>query len=163
MTQTASMQSLGKEFNPFLHATIGEDKNGMVLSVLSALARRDMDPWQEAAKLASMPEETATQRLMALIEALPKGMSLLDPRATASRLVQLLPKSGKAGSAPGQSANGIGLSRQSSILLYVIILTVMLGSQLIAANRQPRAPIQGASGQASNPATQQKLPPSSGD
>jgi hypothetical protein len=33
----------------------------MPLSVLSALARLDVDPWQEAAKLARLLEETATQ------------------------------------------------------------------------------------------------------
>jgi hypothetical protein len=41
---------LGPEFENFLFAPIGEDSNGMVLSVLSALARLDIDPWQEAAK-----------------------------------------------------------------------------------------------------------------
>ena len=34
----------------------------MLLSVLSALARLDIDPWQEAAQLAGLPGETATRR-----------------------------------------------------------------------------------------------------
>ena len=33
----------------------------MLLSVLSALARLDIDPWQEAVQLAALPEETATR------------------------------------------------------------------------------------------------------
>jgi heme oxygenase len=33
----------------------------MIVSVLSALARLDVDPWLEAAKLAQLPGETATQ------------------------------------------------------------------------------------------------------
>ena len=38
-------------FDPFLFAAIGEEQNGMLLSVLSALARLDLDPWYEAASL----------------------------------------------------------------------------------------------------------------
>ena len=49
---TAPMSVPGSEFNDFLFAPIGEDKNGMLVSVLSGLARSDVDPWQEAAKLA---------------------------------------------------------------------------------------------------------------
>jgi hypothetical protein len=51
----------------FLFAPIGEDRDGMLVSVLSGLARSDVDPWQEAARLAELPEETATQRLASLI------------------------------------------------------------------------------------------------
>jgi hypothetical protein len=60
----------GSEFNQFLFAPIGEDKNGMLVSVLSGLARSDVDPWQEAAKLAQLPGEAATKELAALIGAL---------------------------------------------------------------------------------------------
>jgi hypothetical protein len=65
----------GSEFNDFLFAPICEDRNGMSVSVLSGLARSDVDPWQEAANLAQLPEETATQRLTALIGALPDRAS----------------------------------------------------------------------------------------
>ena len=67
MTHSASVSHLGSEFDDFLFAPIGEDRNGMLLSVLSALARLDVDPWQEAAQLAGLPGETATQRLASLI------------------------------------------------------------------------------------------------
>src|ERR1700692_4568792 len=82
----------GSEFDEFLFAPIGEDRNGMLVSVLSGLARSDVDPWQEAAKLARLPGETATQRLAALIDALPDRAALYaDPRTIATRLVGLLP------------------------------------------------------------------------
>jgi hypothetical protein len=64
---------LSSEFDDFLYAPIGEDTNGMLLSVLSALARADLDPWQEAARLAGLPEKYATARLAELIAALPAG------------------------------------------------------------------------------------------
>ena len=93
MTRSASVSLLGSEFDDFLFAPIGEDRNGMLLSVLSALARLDVDPWQEAAKLARLPWETATQSLASLIAALPDGPSAhLDPGTIAARLIALLPR-----------------------------------------------------------------------
>jgi hypothetical protein len=61
MTRSPSISVLGSEFDDFLFAPIGEDRNDMPLSVLSALARLDIDPWHEAAELARLPGETATQ------------------------------------------------------------------------------------------------------
>jgi hypothetical protein len=47
--------------------------NGTLLSVLSALARLDVDAWQEAANLARMSQEGAIQRLASLIAELSGG------------------------------------------------------------------------------------------
>jgi hypothetical protein len=83
------------EFYDFLFAPIGEDRNGMLISVLSGLARSDVDPWQEAAKVAQLPGEDATQRLAALIGSFPeRAPSYADPCATAARVVALLPHLG---------------------------------------------------------------------
>jgi len=49
------MAALGAEFDDFLFAIIGDDRNGMQLSVVSVLARMDLDPWHEAATLAASP------------------------------------------------------------------------------------------------------------
>jgi hypothetical protein len=93
MTRSASVSHLGSEFDDFLFAPIGEDRNGMLLSVLSALARLDIDPWQEAAQLAGLPGGTAAQRLASLIEALPDEPSAHPDSATiAARLIALLPR-----------------------------------------------------------------------
>ena len=70
MTRSARVSALAPEFEDFLFAPIGEDMNGMLLSVVSALARLNIDPWQEAANLAQLPRTTATRRLAALIAAL---------------------------------------------------------------------------------------------
>jgi hypothetical protein len=53
---------IGPEFDEFLCAPIGADRNGTGLSVLSALARLNVDPWQEATSLARMPREAAVVR-----------------------------------------------------------------------------------------------------
>jgi hypothetical protein len=93
MTRCASAPVLGSDFDAFLFASIGEHKNGMQLSVVSALARLDIDPWQEAARFARLPAERATQMLAALIAALPDNPSAdLESRAIAARLVKLLPR-----------------------------------------------------------------------
>jgi hypothetical protein len=73
MTRSASFSVLGSEFDDFLFAPIGDDRNDMPLSVLSALARLDIDPWLEAAELARLPQETGVQRLALSIAALPGG------------------------------------------------------------------------------------------
>ncbi len=39
MTRTAAVGRLGSEFDDFLFAPVAEEKNGMLLSVVSALAR----------------------------------------------------------------------------------------------------------------------------
>jgi hypothetical protein len=37
------------EFERFLYASVGEDRNGYVVTVLSTLARLGLDPWKETA------------------------------------------------------------------------------------------------------------------
>ena len=54
---------LQREFDDFLFVPIGADRNEMPLTVLSALSRLDLDPWEEAAELSELPKDTATQRL----------------------------------------------------------------------------------------------------
>jgi hypothetical protein len=59
--------------------------------MISALARLNVDPWEEAATLAQLPLDAAMRKLTLLIAALPAGSSARsDPAATASRLLTLL-------------------------------------------------------------------------
>ena len=80
------------QFNAFLFASIGEEGNGMPLSVVSALARLEIDPWQEAARLSDLPEDRAVAALDHLIRLLPApGRNQAETRHIAARLVALLP------------------------------------------------------------------------
>ena len=93
MTHAALSPLIGPEFDEFLGTSIGEDRNGTGLSVLSALARLDVDPWKEATNLARMPREAAAVRLTELIEALPLApASAIPSRMRAADLVALLPR-----------------------------------------------------------------------
>jgi hypothetical protein len=48
MASGASSFERNSEFDSFPFAPLGEERNGMSLSVLSAIARFDVDPWHEA-------------------------------------------------------------------------------------------------------------------
>jgi hypothetical protein len=93
VTPGASVSFFRPEFDAFLYAPIGTDGNEMPLSVLSALARLDIDPWKEAAELSELPKDTATQRLASLIARLPGGRwTQADSSRVAHRLIELLPR-----------------------------------------------------------------------
>jgi len=97
---------LRSEFNAFLFAPIGEEGNNTLLTVLSALARLGLDPWQESARLALLSREKATQSLASMIANLPDGRwAQSESSAIASRLIALLPEKG-ASSPPRQAAAG---------------------------------------------------------
>jgi len=149
------MSPLGFEFDNFLFASIGEDRNGMMLSIISMLARLDVDPWQEAAELAQLPGDAATQRLALLIAALPdKPLMNLDARALATRLIALLPRkhvSDVPDVPPGETFLGISAVTDLRGLTYAIVIffVVVLGAQWIIANHQPPLQIDAASRPAS--------------
>jgi len=82
MTHAAFSPLIGPEFDEFLGASIGEDRNGTGLSVLSAFARLNVDPWEEATSLARMPRKAAVVRLNALIDALPSETAIDIPAKT---------------------------------------------------------------------------------
>ena len=97
MTPSASPTSIPSEFNDFLYSPIGEDKNGLLVTVLSALARQNADPWQQAADLDGLPRDSAVQKLTSIICALPGHRSMPDdPTPIAVRLIALLPGRGAA-------------------------------------------------------------------
>jgi hypothetical protein len=142
MALSASFSSLGSEFDDFLFAAVGEDRNGMLLSVVSALARLDVDPWQEAANLAGLPGETATRRLASMIATLPDRPSAhLDPGTIAARLVALLPRRAGPNIPSRDTLLGVGAVTNSRttryVIIYVIFVAVVVGAQSIIASRQP--------------------------
>ena len=75
MTPSASASQFDPEFENFLFAPIGADRNGMLLSVLSALARLDIDPWQEAVQTSGVAGGDRDAETSSLIAALPDGPS----------------------------------------------------------------------------------------
>lgn len=75
----------------FLFTLLGEQENGMPLSVLSALTRANVDPWAEAARLEAMPREDAESELAETLSRVPgRTWDLSEAKNIAIRLVQLL-------------------------------------------------------------------------
>ncbi len=80
------------DLNEFLFADVGTESSGMVLSVVSLLARQGSDPWREADRLAVLPKQEAAESLANSIANMPYGLwSLPDAVAIAARLIGLLP------------------------------------------------------------------------
>jgi hypothetical protein len=136
MTHAALAPLIGAEFDKFLYAPIREDRNGTPLSVLSALARLDVDPWQEAASLARMSKATAAMRLTALIAALPdESTKDIPAKAIAASLVALLPNT--AGFSVGSSDSvlaAVGPQRaQIRFALGALAILVMIAFALSAS------------------------------
>jgi hypothetical protein len=83
--------SLRTDYDAFLHSSVGDDVNGLPLTLLTVLARLGIDPWEEAAELASLPAERALQRLAARLESMPQApASPADTVSIAGRLIELL-------------------------------------------------------------------------
>jgi hypothetical protein len=88
----AQFSLLQSDLNDFLFASVGAGENGMPVSVLSALTRLGVDPWEEAARLAALPRARAAAALARLIAQLPFWDSAPSDRAqVTTRLVELLP------------------------------------------------------------------------
>ncbi len=111
MDHRPRFSNLNPSYDDFLFAPICDEANGMRLSVLSALARMNVDPWDEATRLAAMPKAIAERTLVSILN-LVSGKSWNPPEAeaTAARLVRLLPHPGNGATiAAAGTANGPAL------------------------------------------------------
>jgi hypothetical protein len=133
MTSAVSAFGCKSEFDSFLCAPIGEEQNGMLLSVLSALARLDVDPWQEAATLTKMPARDATLRLTSMLSALPSdGATPLTPGAVV-QLISLLPQAPPRDGRPRDASVSYG-----AIALYLFAaFVIMLAEQYAEDHHAP--------------------------
>ena len=166
MTRPGPISLLAPEFDAFLFASIGEQGNGMLLSVVSALARLDLDPWQEAANLAGLPAKTATRRLSSFIASLPGEPSALrDPETTAARLIKLLPR--RALPLPSvetlfSSSKATSSPANRYAIVCVIVMVLAAGAQWVAAYRHMPSGMDGISASASHELASQTVPSGSG-
>ena len=61
MVRLASPSVLPSTYDNFLYAPVGESAHGALLTVLSVLARQNVDPWEEAAELSRLPPDSRTE------------------------------------------------------------------------------------------------------
>jgi hypothetical protein len=92
MSRLEVLHPQGNDFDPFLYAFVGKDQNGAAVTVVSALARLGLDPWEEAARLADSGQDAARRRLGAMLAGFKDVPALdADHGAVASKLAVLLP------------------------------------------------------------------------
>ncbi|HXP05887.1 MAG TPA: hypothetical protein VN808_17345 [Stellaceae bacterium] len=92
MSLRRPFRPLRPDLDEFLFATVGEEIDGMPLSVISALTRLGLDPREEAGRLSSLSASEAGEQLARLIAELPGFFRPLgEAREIANGLVGLLP------------------------------------------------------------------------
>ena len=149
-THAGGSRFLSEEFNPFLFAFIGTDRAGGQLSVVSALARLDLDAWAEAASLARLPREVAAGKLAVLLQKFTEIPRIVpDSSAIAARLIALLPRAPPAAQVIAKSGGPAAFAGGTGFAI-VCILALLLAMQFVHhAAPRPAAPGPAAPGTAS--------------
>jgi hypothetical protein len=133
MTLRESFRPLRPDLDNFLFATVGTEHEGMPLSMVSALTRVGLDPWEEAGRLSSLGKREAVEQLARLIAELPgTDRPLEEAREIARGLVQQLPRYDNA--SPSSSARKIGrryrwptmpaMPRKSQLMIFCVVAAV---------------------------------------
>jgi hypothetical protein len=146
MANRPSIPNLTPRYNDFLFAPICEEASGIRLSVLSALARMNVDPWEEATRLAAMPKATAARTLASRLDLIPgRSWKSSEGEAIAARLVGLLPQ--RAEGAPRATA------RVQRPNYWLVWLGFAIAMSLLSQHHQPKTPDGGASASKSSTAS----------
>jgi hypothetical protein len=118
--------------NDFLFAEVGTELNGSSLSVLSVLARLGRDPWAEATRWTTLPKRQSIDSLVQSIVQMPLcAEALADVRATATRLIQLLPAQVDKSSSGGRSAPANKGKLAPMTVFYCALAVVMAVNMLL--------------------------------
>lgn len=123
---------LRPEFEEFLYSPIGEFNDETPSSVLSALARQNLDPWEEAAHLAQLPRESAILRLTPMITSATGGSPAAPSPVTAARLLALLPRPDGFKIPSFSMGRGEAPRHSAPIITYLIVGAIILGYWLLA-------------------------------
>jgi hypothetical protein len=95
----------------------------MPTSVISALARLNIDPWQEAARLSELPKEGAAAALCQLISRLPGDRrEQSDTQKITTRLIGLLPLRDPADRGGKEKISGREKVNNYRAALYLVFL-----------------------------------------
>ena len=128
---------LRSDLNDFLFTPVADDANGMHLTMLSVLARSGVDPWVEAAELASLPRESAARKLVHVLANVPNGPLPGDDTATlaACLVAQLhLPKNRRI---PSGAAAAVGhkvpppsfaARPKSRLAIYAVVVLILMAA-----------------------------------
>ncbi len=126
MSASLALNPHPPEFEPFLYAFVGEDARGSSVTVLSALARLNLDPWAEAADLATLGREAAALRVGALLSRVRDVPALGRSHGPVGReLSRLLPeRKARPGTSDSASSDGGPLTPGMGWAIAVALLVV---------------------------------------
>ena len=167
ITTATSSASSTAGLEPFVYADVAVERNGMELSVLSALSRQGLDPWQEAQRLAQLPRRAAADRLAQTLRTLPAVQSLrMDVRMIAERLVALLPAqpvvaAGHFASklnAPKLNATSVQVPRGLTLVMMAMLFGSLLVPLLMPKPAAPVAPASWVTDGSKTPVKPQPIP-----
>ena len=122
------------EFERFLYASVGEDRNGYVVTVLSTLARLGLDPWKETAELVALGRNAAQTRLgtrLARFRDVPKLAS--DHGRVARDLSQLLPEGRTSGTLKRAAATVAEGHPSSSGAIWAVLAIIFVLFQVLTS------------------------------
>ncbi|PHO02164.1 hypothetical protein CSC82_19815 [Rhodobacteraceae bacterium 4F10] len=119
------------EFDQFLYASVGEDRNGYVVTVLSTLARLGLDPWKEAAELVTLERDDARARLGELLARFRDVPALASDHGRIARdLSQLLPAGPTSGALQRAASTVAGDRPGTSRAIWAVFAIVFLLFQM---------------------------------
>jgi hypothetical protein len=131
MALPARFSLLHSDLNDFLFASVGEEQNGVTLSVVSGLTRLGLDPWEEAARLTPLPKARAAEALEKVIARLPiHRTQSLDDLAISRRLVELLPAQKMA---PLQGREQAGAAQKKYWGTMILLASVALAAAVLSS------------------------------
>jgi hypothetical protein len=127
------------ECNDFLLAVISDAPNGTQLTVLSALAQANVDPWEEAARLSAMPKVTAEKALVSIFDRIPgRNWSPSEEATIAARLVKLLPSRGSGVELVTTTVAG---ASAQFLLVWLVWVSLAIAASIMSVPRHPAATV----------------------
>lgn len=129
MGSRAMLLSNESLYDAFLEAPLGEQLNGMTVSVFSALARLGIDPRREAERLARLSDTAAAASLESMIAQVSDGNWIaFDAKDVAKRAIGLLPSLRAKISEPAKGKGGLPLgdilSRPKPVWVWIVLLVL---------------------------------------
>lgn len=135
--------SLPSQYDDFLYAVLEPPAHGPSITVLTLFARLDLDPWEEAARLAALSTQDAEVALAATLCRVAGEMR--DPyeaKATACQLVARLPRISPSTRGASEPAT-VTSQRGSNFWLIWLCVQIFL---LMLVSAQGRGKVENASG-----------------
>jgi hypothetical protein len=141
---------LSPEYDAFLYTVVCNEKNGMHLTMASAIARSGEDPWKEAARISKLQKEAAfgvLARLIASHDCIEQKSA--NDQITLDQLFSLLPKarpvmaleiskSIRVGGVPAKTA-GVTVV----VTLFIFVILAYLFTAMLRLEPKGQAPTQG--------------------